>query len=92
SDGDSSPEYVAKWYRDHGYDFLVLSDHNVFTDPATLAHLTGPDFILIPGQEVTSDFDRRPVHVNALNIPGLVEHQRGSSVVETIQNNVDEIR
>ena len=34
SDGDSPPEYVARWYRDHGYDFLVLSDHNVFTDPA----------------------------------------------------------
>ncbi|NIQ53587.1 MAG: hypothetical protein GWN71_09235, partial [Gammaproteobacteria bacterium] len=25
SDGDSSPEVVARWYRDHGYHFLVLS-------------------------------------------------------------------
>ena len=25
SDGDSSPEYVARWYKEHGYDFLVLS-------------------------------------------------------------------
>lgn len=31
SDGDSSPGEVAHWYRDHGYDFLVLSDHNYHT-------------------------------------------------------------
>lgn len=29
SDGDGPPEMVAAWYRDHGYDFLVLSDHNI---------------------------------------------------------------
>lgn len=28
SDGDSPPESVAAWYRDRGYQFLVLSDHN----------------------------------------------------------------
>lgn len=28
SDGDRPPEAVSKWYRDHGYHFLVLSDHN----------------------------------------------------------------
>jgi len=45
SDGDSSPEVVAKWYKDHGYNFFVLSDHNVFTDPAALANLVGTEFI-----------------------------------------------
>jgi hypothetical protein len=29
SDGDTAPEMVADWYQEHGYDFLVLSDHNV---------------------------------------------------------------
>src|SRR4051812_14424358 len=33
SDGDSQPEAVYEWYRDHGYNFLGLSDHNFFTDP-----------------------------------------------------------
>lgn len=28
SDGDSPPETVASWYRERGYHFLVLSDHN----------------------------------------------------------------
>jgi predicted metal-dependent phosphoesterase TrpH len=29
SDGDDFPEMVANWYRNHGYHFLALSDHNV---------------------------------------------------------------
>ncbi|MCG3772911.1 MAG: hypothetical protein JW384_04135 [Nitrosomonadaceae bacterium] len=28
SDGDTPPELVAQWYKEHGYQFLVLSDHN----------------------------------------------------------------
>lgn len=92
SDGDSSPEYVARWYKDHGYDFLVLSDHNVFTDPATLSHLVDSTFLLIPGEEVTSGFDGASVHVNGLNIPHVVEARRAASLVATIQANVDAVR
>ncbi|NNF14933.1 MAG: PHP domain-containing protein [Gemmatimonadetes bacterium] len=92
SDGDSSPEYVARWYKDHGYDFLVLSDHNVFTDPARLDHLVDSTFLLIAGEEVTSGFDGASVHVNGLNIPHVVEARRAGSLVATIQANVDAIR
>ena len=31
SDGDESPEHVAEWYHEHGYDWLCLSDHNHLT-------------------------------------------------------------
>lgn len=31
SDGDSPPELAVKWYKDHGYDFLTLSDHNILS-------------------------------------------------------------
>ncbi|MHC4129849.1 MAG: CehA/McbA family metallohydrolase domain-containing protein [Planctomycetota bacterium] len=31
SDGDGAPELVADWYRSHGYQFLVLSDHNILS-------------------------------------------------------------
>ena len=27
---DSTPEAVAQWYHDRGYNFLVLSEHNIF--------------------------------------------------------------
>jgi hypothetical protein len=32
SDGDDFPEMVVAWYRDHGYHFLALSDHNVLAE------------------------------------------------------------
>ena len=32
SDGDSPPEMVVGWYQQHGYNFLVLSDHNTLSD------------------------------------------------------------
>ncbi len=92
SDGDSSPEDVANWYKQHDYDFLVLSDHNVLTDPAALAHLVDDEFILIPGEEVTSSFERRPVHINGLNVNALVVPQKADTMVGTIQSNIDAIR
>ena len=33
---DSSPDVVTKWYHDHGYNFLILSEHNHFIDPDTV--------------------------------------------------------
>jgi len=66
SDGDRPPEEVARWYRDHGYAFLAITDHNRLTDPADLASLEGPGFVLVPGEEVTMRVGSVPVHVNAL--------------------------
>lgn len=89
---DSTPEAVARWYLDHGYNFLVLSEHNHFIDPATV-ELPEPrrgDFILIPGEEVTG---KKRVHSTALNIEALVpwdfDHEETWRI---IQNHVDGIR
>ena len=32
SDGDGAPEVSVAWYKENGYQFLVLSDHNVLQD------------------------------------------------------------
>ena len=32
SDGDQFPEMIAHWYREHGYHFLALTDHNVLSE------------------------------------------------------------
>jgi len=92
SDGDSPPEEVATWYKENGYDFLVLSDHNVLTDPATLSHIVDESFLLIPGEEVTSSFEGASVHINGININMLVIPQRADTLVGTIQKNIDAIR
>ena len=92
SDGDSTPEVVARWYKDHAYRFLVISDHNVFVDPTALRALQDSTFLLIPGEEVTAQFRSKPVHVNGLNVPHLVPPQSDSTLAGTIQRNVDAVR
>lgn len=32
SDGDEFPEMIMEWYKDHGYDFVALSDHNIIAE------------------------------------------------------------
>ena len=93
SDGDSTPDEVVRWYREHGYDFLVLTDHNYLTSVDALNALHGADeqFLVIKGEEVTDKFENKPIHVNGLNIKHLVKPQGGNSVVETIQRNVNAV-
>ena len=31
SDGDSAPDVVVSWYKEHGYHFLALTDHNTIS-------------------------------------------------------------
>lgn len=92
SDGDSSPEVVAKWYKNNGYQFLVLSDHNVLTNTETLNHLQDSTFLLIPGEELTTSYKKKPVHVNGLGLSRLIEPKIDSTLLGTIQKNVDAVR
>ena len=94
SDGDSSPDEVARWYREHGYQFLVLTDHNFLTSVDGLNAVMGADerFLVIRGEEVTDRVGTKPIHVNGLAVQSLVTPQGGASVVETVQRNVDAIR
>jgi len=71
SDGDSAPDTVVRWYREHGYQFLFITDHEFITDPAPLNALFGAAgrFLVLSGQEVTqwgADPKRSSAHVNAL--------------------------
>lgn len=94
SDGDSSPDDVVRWYREHGYHFVVLTDHNFLTSIDGLNALMGADerFLVVRGEEVTDRFETKPIHVNGLAVRSLVPPQGGRSVVETVQRNVDAIR
>ena len=95
SDGDSSPDDVVRWYRDHKYNFLVLTDHNYLTSVDGLNALHGADdkFLVVKGEEVSSGFQGKPLHINALNPDRLVTASReGTSIAEVLQNNVDAIR
>ncbi len=70
TDGDSSPIDVVRFYRDQGYNFLILSDHDSITPTDGLnamfrtAESNATDrtslpfhpFLLVPGEEVTDAF------------------------------------
>jgi len=89
SDGDSVPHEVVAWYKRHGYHFLSITDHNTFTDPATLDTNGSDEFLLIGGVEVTND---RAVHVNGIGVTRGIGAQRGASITELLQASVDAIR
>jgi hypothetical protein len=41
SDGDHFPEMVVQWYKDHGYHFLAVSDHNRLSQGQRWMAVTG---------------------------------------------------
>lgn len=69
---DSDPAAVVRWYHDRGYNFLCLSEHNQFIDPAKVAMPPNvrKDFLLIPGEEITGT----NVHMTGLNMTRIVNH------------------
>jgi hypothetical protein len=70
-DSHTPPEEVVRWYREHGFDFLVFTDHNRAGPPI---HSLAP--LVLPGIELTQNLhDCTPppapgeqclFHVNAL--------------------------
>ncbi len=94
SDGDSTPDDVVRWYREHGYNFVAITDHNYLTSVDGLNALHGADdkFLVIKGEEVTDRFGEKPIHVNGLDPASFIKPPGGSSVVNMVQNMVDAIR
>ena len=94
SDGDDTPGNVVRWYRRHGYDFLVLSDHNhltLFEYAEGRRRFKRP--LMVPGEEVTLSIHegRTPIHINAIGISRVVEPIDAKETVPTLQANVDAI-
>ena len=99
SDGDADPKFVTKWYRMHGYDFLVLSDHNhrtMFEYRPGKRRFKRP--LMVPGEEVSVNILQGtvPVHVNGIGISATIDpidSRTGGpdEVVPTLQANIDAI-
>ncbi len=94
SDGDSTPDDVVKWYRQRGYNFLFITDHEYVTNVGPLNDLFGKteSFLVLPAQEVTDSFDKKPLHTNALGIDKVVMPNRLPGAIETLQKNIDDIQ
>ncbi|HEU4630885.1 MAG TPA: CehA/McbA family metallohydrolase, partial [Gemmatimonadaceae bacterium] len=107
SDGNGTPAEVARWYHDHGYDFVVITDHETITDVAPLNAALGDGgrFLVIQGQEVTQQVadathpqGRRQAHVSAVGVTRVVRPlgeqgiARGTTIAATYARNLPAVR
>lgn len=102
SDGDSPPGDVVRWYREHGYQFTFITDHEFITDVEPLNGLYGAAgrFLVLSGQEVSQRVDDpahpdgvRQAHVNALGVTRVIWPvgeryvARGMTIADTYARN-----
>lgn len=134
SDGNDFPEMIIQWYKNQGYQFIALSDHNTIAKQERWYELSKRDienkvlekyenaygdwvetqtdstgvrvrlktfdeyrskleepgrFLIIKSEEVTSSYEKKPIHINVTNIQEKIEPVKGSSVVEIMQKTLD---
>ena len=134
SDGNDFPEMIIQWYKNQGYQFIALSDHNTIAKQERWYQLSKKDienkvlekyvnaygdwvetqtdsmgvnvrlktfdeyrskleepgrFLIIKSEEVTSSYEKKPIHINVTNIQEKIEPVKGSSVVEIMQKTLD---
>jgi predicted metal-dependent phosphoesterase TrpH len=94
SDGDTPAVDVVRWYKEHGYQFVVLTDHNSLHPAVDRRdrHRADVPFLVMSGEEVSDRLGDKPIHINGLNLWEQVEPLHGASAVEVIQRDVDSIR
>ena len=49
------------------------------------------EFLIIQSEEITDRFEDKPLHMNATNIQKHIHPKGGNSVVEVLQNNIDQV-
>lgn len=60
--GDSTPQRMLGWYKEHGYQFVCLSDHNHTGRERRAADLIDAGFVCITGSEITTDTRIMPLY------------------------------
>jgi hypothetical protein len=137
SDGDDFPEMVVDWYKQHNYQFLALTDHNVIAEgekwvdaetsatrqkavakyvkrfgerwaefrtsnnkkqvrlkPLSDFHSLFDEpgkFMLVPAEEITHSFAKRPIHMNGINLRDPIKPIDGKDAIETVRVNLRQV-
>jgi PKD repeat protein len=76
SDSSTPQEELFGWYKTNGYHFVVMTDHNRYTEASVLnglryrgENLVDDGFVLIAGEELTNGSQ----HINGIDIPRRLE-------------------
>jgi hypothetical protein len=93
TDGDSSPEVVTDWYKSHGYNFLVITDHNALNTAGVAAlgatYNVPGQFLVMPGEEI--NYGSSTVHVNGVNLAAQITATAGTNVADMINKHVAQV-
>jgi hypothetical protein len=90
--GKSSPLGLITWYRNNGYQFLVITDDTYPSAPELIAQSSDASFLLLPGMEIKAKSRTSWVHVNGINAPAEIRPVDGPTLLRTFQANVDAVR
>lgn len=105
-DSDTPPEIALAWYARHGFDFVVMTDHNVAAPPPDTTAIA-PGLIVVQGMELTVNLRRCVppppagkaclLHTSALFLEGAARHHvprasEGEARVDLLARSVDETR
>ena len=81
SDGDDFPEMAAAWYRDHGYDFVAITDHNTLAGAERWMRIPGDGEVAVAYGKYRERFG-----------PRWVEERRSGDTLEVRLRRFDEYR
>ena len=66
SDGELTPQETVRLYRDAGYDFLAITDHNYW---GNYPELSDEHFLMLPGAEIDTIWENNVHHIVAIGEP-----------------------
>jgi len=93
----TSPDVVVRWYREHNYNFVSITDLNYYTPAEGLKALFDAPgrFLVVPGTEASKDPiqpGNKIVDTIGLGVRGAVEPPTGESVSSVLDSEAKAIR
>ena len=93
----TSPDVVVRWYREHNYNFVSVTDLNYYTPPEGLKALFDAPgrFLLVPGTEPSKGQIRpgnKIVDTIGIGITGPVDPPTGDTVAAVLDSEAKAIR
>jgi len=93
----TSPDVVVRWYREHNYNFVSITDLNYYTPPEGLKALFDAPgrFLVVPGSEASKDRiqpGNKIVDTIGLGINGPVDLPTGDTVAAVLDSEAKAIR
>lgn len=90
----AAPDVVARWYREHHYHFVVLTDVNRQTAVEGLNSIFAAPgrFLVLDGIEISQPQGKRLIDVNGIGLTGEIDRPAGGSIAEMLNSSARVIR